>query len=223
MSNFKRKKVAAAAFTFLMAFSSISGATIANAEIPALDDQGVEDSIITNNHNSFENFSRTLNLTYLKYQNLVDKYNPELDEQTRRIIYDSALSASIRYEVPVELILAVIGCESEFHPKLFGLLDDTGLMQIRLRYADSWARGMGVSAPSTREDLTDIELNIHMGTYILNYLLKQFDYDIHKSLVAYNAGEGYVNRKLSNNESLPTNYITRVSVFYQEITNAALW
>ena len=77
--------------------------------------------------------------------------------------------------------------------------------------------------PSNQEALTDIDYNINMGTFILSYLLDEFDNDLHKSLTAYNAGEIYVKRKLSNNEALPDTYIKRVNSFYQQITSAALW
>lgn len=210
MSNFKRKKVAAAAFTFLMALSSISGATIANPDMNQSDDQNGEEPI-------------KLNLTYLNFQNLIEKYNPNLDHDSRNKIYESAAGASMRYKVPLELILSVIACESEFKPGLYGSLDDSGLMQVRYRYASSWAKAMGVTPPVNQEALTDIDYNINIGTFILSYLLERFDNDMHKALTAYNAGEFYVERKLSNNESLPETYIKRVNFFYQQITNAALW
>ena len=223
MTNFKRKKVAAAAFTFLMALSSISGATIANPDLNQGDDQDSKEPINLNTKESPEYSSMTLSFTYLNFQNMIERYNPGLDNLTRDKIYESAVKASTKYEVPLELILAVIGCESEFKPKLQGTLDDMGLMQVRFKYAGSWARAMGTSIPANQEKLTDIDYNINMGTFILSYLLDEFDNDLHKSLTAYNAGEFYVKRKLSNNEALPDTYIKRVNSFYQQITSAALW
>jgi len=222
LSHFKRKRVAAAAFTFLMALSSISGATIANPDLDNNDNQNNNDLPEFNNRENPEYSSSTLNFTYLNYQNLIEKYNPGLDHSLRDDIYRSAAKASAKYEVPIELILAVIGCESEFKPELYGALDDTGLMQVRLRYASSWAVGANVLPPENRESLTDIEYNINMGTFILSYLLDRFDNDLHKSLTAYNAGEFYVARKLDNNESLPESYINRVDLFYQKIANENL-
>ena len=223
MSNFKRRKVAAAAFTFLMALSSISGATIANPDMDKSDDQIHDEPLNLNNQENTGYSPTTLSFTYLNFQNMVEKYNPGLDHLSRDNIYESATRASQEYNVPLELILAIIGCESEFKPHLYGTLDDTGLMQIRLRYTSSWAKGMGEIPPANREALTDIDYNINMGTFILRYLLDRFDNDLHKSLTAYNAGEFYVQKKLSNNQPLPETYIKRVDSFYQQITNAALW
>ncbi len=215
--------MSAAAFTFLMALSLISGATVANPDLNQGDDQDSKEPINLNTKESPEYSSMTLNFTYLNFQNMIEKYNPGLDDLTRDKIYESAVRASIKHEVPLELILAIIGCESEFKPELQGTLGDMGLMQVRFRYAGSWARGMGVSAPASQEALTDIDYNINMGSFILGCLLDEFDNDLHKSLAAYNAGEFYVKRKLAGNEALPDAYIKRVNSFYQQITNAALW
>ena len=98
-----------------------------------------------------------------------------------------------------------------------------GLMQVRFKYSSSWAKAMGIAPPANLQKLTDIDYNINMGTFILRYLWDRFDNDLHKSLTAYNAGEFYVQKKLSNNQPLPETYIKRVDSFYQQITNAALW
>lgn len=218
MSNFKRKKVAAAAFTFLMALSSISGATIVS---PDLDGAGNQDEDALDSEMPIGYSAFSLNPVYLNYQNLVEKHNPELDHFSRDKIYKSAAHASLTYNIPIELILAIIASESEFKPGLYGALDDSGLMQIRYRFASSWAKSMGVEAPASQEELTDIDYNIKMGTFILKYLLDTFDGDLERALVAYNAGEFYVKKKLAKNESLPKNYLQRVDSFYQQITNAA--
>lgn len=219
MSNFKRKRMAAAAFTFLMALSSISGASIVSPDMEGTENQDSEE---VNPEESLGYSNLILNSTYLNYQNLVEKYNPGLDHLSRDRIYQSAVEASKTYKVPLELILSVMACESEFKPALYGALDDSGLMQIRFRYAASWAKAMGVEAPASQEALTQIEYNIHMGTYIISHLLQTFDGDLDKALVAYNAGEFYVKKKLLKNEKLPKTYLKRVDSFYQQIVNAAM-
>ncbi len=219
MSNFKRKKVAAAAFTFLMALSSISGATIVS---PDLDGAGNQDEDALDSEMPIGYSAFSLNPVYLNYQNLVEKHNPGLDHFSRDKIYKSAAHASLTYNIPIELILAIIASESEFKPGLYGSLDDSGLMQIRYRFASSWAKSMGVEAPASQEELTDIDYNIKMGTFILKYLLDTFDGDLERALVAYNAGEFYVKKKLLKNEGLPKTYIKRVNSFYQQIVNAAI-
>ncbi len=222
MTNFKRKKVAAAAFTFLMAFSSISGATITSADTEQEEDFDVKEAEISPGNNGKHLTVPSLTMTYLNYQNLIEKYNPGLDDATRIEIYQTAQDASQKYDVPLELILAIIGCESEFKPKLRGALDDTGLMQVRFRYSSSWAKAMGIAAPKSMSALTDIETNIYMGTYILSHLFDNFHNNLEYALIGYNAGENYVNRRLAAGDELPSRYLVRVNLFYEELTKQPL-
>lgn len=215
--------MAAAAFTFLMALSSISGATIANPDVDKSDDPIYKEPVDLKSKENAVYSPSKLSLTYLNYQNMIEKYNPSLNHNSRDNIYESAVKASQQYNVPLELIIAVMGCESQFKPQLRGALDDTGLMQVRFKFTSSWANAMGKKPPTNQEALASIDYNISMGTFILSYLLDTFDNDLHKALTAYNAGEYYVKRKLSNEEALPETYIKRVNSFYQQITNAALW
>ena len=151
---------------------------------------------------------------------LIEKLNPKLNEVTIKNIASTIEKYSFRYQVPTNLIISVIAAESEFHPNLLGTLDDTGLMQIRLKYASYWAEMMNIPAPQTQGELLDIDTNIHMGTFILQRLLDRYDGNMERVLVAYNAGETYVDKKIKTAQSLPTRYIRRVSNFHMELCNA---
>lgn len=157
-----------------------------------------------------------------EFDRLAAKYNPSLDEETKDLIEERIIYYSSYYQVPSKLIISVIAAESEFHPLLKGDLDDTGLMQIRMKYASYWSELMGIEAPETRDDLFDIDRNINTGTYILQRLLGRYDNDLEKTLVAYNAGETYVDRKIRENLALPTSYINRVSRFHTELCSSPL-
>lgn len=109
-----------------------------------------------------------------------------VDDDTMEEITTAAEGAAERYEIPVELILAVIECESSYHPDA----DNgtcKGLMQIHQINLDWLERDFG------RElDLYDIEDNVYAGSYILaGYYHK---YDIHRALMAYNGGQGYMRK-----------------------------
>lgn len=151
---------------------------------------------------------------------LIEKLNPKLNETTIENIASTIGKYSSLYEVPTNLIISVIAAESEFHPSLLGTLDDTGLMQVRLKYASYWAEMMNIEAPKTQKELLDIDTNIHMGTFILQRLLDRYDGNMERVLVAYNAGETYVDKKIKTAQSLPTRYIKRVSNFHMELCNA---
>ncbi|MFZ5942829.1 MAG: lytic transglycosylase domain-containing protein [Bacillota bacterium] len=150
---------------------------------------------------------------------LVKKLNSKLDADTVHFIANTIEKYSLQYNVPDNLIISVIAAESEFHPLCKGTLDDTGLMQIRMKYAPYWAKLMNIEAPKSREELFDIETNIHMGTFILQRLLKRYEGNLERVLVAYNAGETYVDRKLREELALPKTYVKRVSRFHMELCN----
>ncbi|KJS19063.1 MAG: hypothetical protein VR72_20210 [Clostridiaceae bacterium BRH_c20a] len=153
---------------------------------------------------------------------LVNKLNPRLEQNTIESIANFIEKYSTQYNVPQNLIISVIAAESEFYPSCKGALDDTGLMQIRLKYAPYWAKLMGTKAPETREDLFDIDTNIHMGTYILQRLLTRYNGSLEKTLVAYNAGETYVDNKLRAELTLPQKYVKRVSRYHMELSSVPL-
>lgn len=109
-----------------------------------------------------------------------------VDDETMDEITAAAEGAAERYDIPVELILAVIETESTYR------LDAKngscrGLMQIHTVNIDWLERDFG------RElDLYDIEDNVYAGAYILaGYYHK---YDIHYALMCYNGGEGYARK-----------------------------
>jgi len=154
------------------------------------------------------------------FLNLVGKLNPQLDQNTVQFIADTIEKYGEKYDVPTNLIVSVIAAESEFHPRLRGTLDDTGLMQIRQKYAPYWAKLMGIAVPANQNELFDIDVNIHMGTFILKRLLNRYEGNMERVLVAYNAGETYVDKKIREELSLPRSYIKRVSRFHMKLCNA---
>ena len=100
---------------------------------------------------------------------LIEKLNPRLDVSTIENIALTIEKYSSQYQVPTNLIISVIAAESEFHPKLLGALDDTGLMQIRLNMF-YWAEMM-VLKPQNSERIIGYR---HKYTYGNIYLKKTF-------------------------------------------------
>lgn len=82
---------------------------------------------------------------------------------------NSILTASKRYNLPVELIKAVITVESKSYSKAEGKGNCKGLMQIKCGTYDS-------------------NRNIMNGTGILKHYLKKCKNDTAKALTAYNMG-----------------------------------
>ncbi len=95
------------------------------------------------------------------------------------------LQASVRHEIPVALIRAVIQVESNFNPRAVSPVGAMGLMQLM----PGTARDMRVSDPF------DPRQNIEGGTRYLRVLANQFDGDLVKVVAAYNAGPEAVRRQ----------------------------
>jgi hypothetical protein len=99
--------------------------------------------------------------------------------------YDQAIyQAATLYQIPQELVRAVIKVESDYDPKAVSTAGAQGLMQLmpetalRMQIRDSF----------------DPRLNILAGTRYLRILANTFNGDIQLTVAAYNAGEGAVVR-----------------------------
>lgn len=91
---------------------------------------------------------------------------------------------SEKYGVDPALVAAVMEQESRFKPRARSHVGARGLMQLMPRTG----RWMGA------ENLYDPEQNIDAGVKYIKYLNKRFDGDLKKTIAAYNAGEGNVQR-----------------------------
>jgi len=87
-----------------------------------------------------------------------------------------------QHSVPAELLHSVIKVESNYNPNAVSSKGALGLMQL----IPSTARRFGVS------DVFNPVENIQGGARYLRYLLDLYNWDLHLTLAAYNAGEAAV-------------------------------
>ena len=92
--------------------------------------------------------------------------------------------AAAKHGVDANLVRAVIKVESNFNPHAVSNKGAMGLMQLM----PSTARSLQVSNPF------DAQQNVDGGVRHLKQLLQDFNGDVSKSLAAYNAGAGAVQR-----------------------------
>jgi soluble lytic murein transglycosylase-like protein len=106
-------------------------------------------------------------------------------QRNRSSVYDAIIERhAARYGVDAVLVRAVIQVESNFNPMCVSNKGARGLMQLM----PETARRYGV------KQLHDPDENIRGGVQYLADLLTMFSNDLPRSLAAYNAGEGAVQR-----------------------------
>jgi soluble lytic murein transglycosylase len=120
----------------------------------------------------------------------VDKAIQELTLPLRH--EDVIRQQSREKDVDAALIAAVIYSESKFSDRTSSA-GARGLMQITPQTANEVERRSGGTSFELR-DLSDPEINIRYGTFLLRELLDRYDGDTAAALAAYNAGPGNVDR-----------------------------
>jgi hypothetical protein len=92
--------------------------------------------------------------------------------------------AATLYQIPEQLVRAVIRCESDYDPRAVSISGARGLMQLM----PDTALLMQV------HDIDDPRENIFGGVRLLRVLANEFNGDLELTIAAYNAGDGSVIR-----------------------------
>jgi soluble lytic murein transglycosylase-like protein len=113
------------------------------------------------------------------------KTDPQGAEATQQQIIEQMVQiAAEKYNLPPELINAVIRAESNFEVRAVSSAGAQGLMQLM----PATAKELGVENPF------DIAQNINGGAKYLRQMLDRFGGNVRKALAAYNAGPGTVSK-----------------------------
>jgi soluble lytic murein transglycosylase-like protein len=92
--------------------------------------------------------------------------------------------AATLYQIPEQLVRAIIRCESDYDPRAVSVSGARGLMQLMPDTA---------SLMQVR-DIDDPRENIFGGVRLLRVLANEFNGDLELTIAAYNAGDGSVIR-----------------------------
>jgi len=119
---------------------------------------------------------------------------------------DIIRQAATLYQIPEELIRAVIKVESDYDPKAVSHAGAEGLMQLM----PETALRMNI------RNSFDARLNIFAGTRYLRVLANHFNGDLQLTVAGYNAGEGAVMKYGGIPPYEETqNYVIKVLTYYQ--------
>jgi soluble lytic murein transglycosylase len=124
---------------------------------------------------------------------LFGKFGDVIQELTLPLRHEDIIrQQAAEKRVDAALIAAVIYSESKFEDRTSGA-GARGLMQITPQAAKDIERHSGGTSFHLG-DLSDPEINIRYGTYLLRELLDRYDGDTIAALAAYNAGPANVDR-----------------------------
>lgn len=118
--------------------------------------------------------------------------------------YASAfLSASVKYDVPVKLLISIASVESNFNHRAVSYKNAIGVMQVM----KLWIKV--IPELKSESDLYDIDKNINAGAFVISQYRKRFGH-IKTTITAYNRGETIVARYLAAGMDPSNGYETRV-------------
>ncbi|SDW95534.1 soluble lytic murein transglycosylase [Marininema mesophilum] len=93
------------------------------------------------------------------------------------------------------LVMAIIRVESDFDPKARSRVGAQGLMQLTQETVD-FVVERGKFSPAFRDYVHDPSINIHMGSWYIAALTREYKGNELAAVAAYNAGPGNVNKWL---------------------------
>lgn len=150
-----------------------------------------------------------------KYVNFAGKSGSILSNRSDadlQKIYNAVSTASKKYGVDSNLILAIIKQESDFDSNSTSSSGASGLMQIMPQNFAS----VGV------KDQYDVDQNVNGGTKLFKQYLDEFDGNTEMALMAYNAGPGTMKQRGVSSASdlykMPQetqNYVPKVMGYYR--------
>jgi len=148
-------------------------------------------------------------------------YAPQDRDPTRYTRFDEHIrQASSLYQIPEQLVRAVIKVESDYDPRAVSYAGARGLMQLM----PDTANGLGV------KDINDPRENIFGGVRYLRVLANLFNGDLDLTVAAYNAGEGAVMQYGGIPPYAQTrDYVVKVTHYYRRYrtipdpVEASLW
>lgn len=160
---------------------------------------------------------------------LRDRY-PQHVSETYPIKYSAEIEAAAQeFGLEPAHLYAVVLAESSFRPDAVSSVGALGLMQI-MPETGKWLAGkLDMQDTFTPDMLTDPAVNMRLGSWYLRFLLDRYDGDMTCATAAFHAGQGTVDKWLSNPTYSPdgttlafieydstSNYVKKVLKYYEK-------
>lgn len=140
---------------------------------------------------------------------------PDRPRPSRAQVKSAIKRVALQHGVEEALVRAVVAAESNYNAHAVSRAGAVGLMQLM----PATAADYGVSSAQA---LFDVETNLRTGTRHLKRLLRKYGNDYGRVIMAYNAGEGVVDRTNSRVTYLETlNYTEAVIRNYRRFGGTA--
>lgn len=190
--------------------SDAKGTNAGNAVVTANNVARVAQQYATGQN--LEDIPIILNNKYVNFAGESGSISSNRSDADMQKIYNAVNTASKKYGVDSNLILAIIKQESDFDPNSTSSCGASGLMQLMPEnFADA-----GIT------DKYDVDQNINGGTKLFKEYLNQFGGNTEMALMAYNGGPGTMQKRgVSSAADLykmpkeTQNYVPKVMGYYR--------
>jgi soluble lytic murein transglycosylase-like protein len=149
-------------------------------------------------------------VAYTELNNINDLSASDYDLLAREV-----KKASQKYDIDPMLVLSVITVESSFDKDAVSSKGAIGLMQLMPHTAKDLCLEMGMSERNCK--VRDVKTNILVGTYYLSKLSAKYNNNMKHYLAAYNCGPTMIDRVISSNDRVPTQFYSRIMKVYQKL------
>ena len=138
-----------------------------------------------------------------------------LTEVSMMALAEAIHEEATRYDYDPKFLLALISIESSFRTSSVSPRGAMGLMQLMPYVAQAIAPQLNIEWHGDGI-LFDPLINIKLGSYYLNQLIRDFKHP-ELALLAYNYGPTYVKSRVERKERIPLGYCRKVISLYQNL------
>jgi len=126
---------------------------------------------------------------------------PKERQESYPIAYtDELMAAAEEFDLDPCMVAAQVFCESSYNPEAVSAVGAIGLMQIMPETGEWLATKIDIPGGYSTERLTEPAVNLRLGCWYMSFLCKRYDGQWKEALTAYIAGQGMVDKWLSDPE-----------------------